>query len=122
MLQFRDNETLANCILTVYAKTKETFVIILDEYDSLVRNQFGTDLFAEYLEFLNGLFKSDTLSNAISLAYITGILPVVRDRVQSKLNNFDEYTMLDALQLAEYVGFTEEEVKPLCEKYGMDFI
>ena len=81
MLQFRDNETLANCILTVYAKTKETFVIILDEYDSLVRNQFGTDLFAEYLEFLNGLFKSDTLSNAISLAYITGILPVVRDRV-----------------------------------------
>ena len=122
MLQFRDNETLANCILTVYAKTKETFVIILDEYDSLVRNQFGTDLFAEYLEFLNGLFKSDTLSNAISLAYITGILPVVRDRVQSKLNNFDEYTMLDALQLAEYVGFTEEEVKPLCEKYGMDFL
>ena len=120
-IKFRDNETIANCILEVYAKTNETFVIILDEYDCLVRNQFGTHLFDDYLMFLNGLFKSATVSNAISLAYITGILPVVRDRVQSKLNNFWEYTMFDALQLAEYVGFTEDEVKPLCEKYGVDF-
>lgn len=120
-IKFRDNETLANCMLEVYAATDETFVIILDEYDCLVRNQFGTHLFADYLEFLNGLFKSETLSNAISLAYITGILPVVRDRVQSKLNNFREYTILKAYNLAEFVGFTEKEVKPLCRKYKVDF-
>ncbi len=114
-------ESIADCMLEVYAATNETFVIILDEYDCLVRNNFGSGLFDSYLEFLNGLFKSEPLSDAISLAYITGILPVVRDRVQSKLNNFDEYTVLDAYQLSEYVGFTEEEVKPLCEKYGVDF-
>lgn len=120
-ITFRENDTLANCMLSVYAKTGETFVIILDEYDCLVRNSYGTELYSDYLRFLNGLFKSEPLSNAISLAYITGILPVVRDRVQSKLNNFREFTMLDALQFAEYVGFTEDEVKPLCEKYGIDF-
>ena len=43
---------------------------------------------------MNGLFKSDTLRPAIALAYLTGILPIVRDKVQSKLNNFDEYTIL----------------------------
>ncbi|MBO4334074.1 MAG: AAA family ATPase [Paludibacteraceae bacterium] len=120
-IQFGEKDTIGKCILRVYAATKETFVIILDEYDCLVRQQFGSELFNNYLEFLNGLFKSDTLRPAISLAYITGILPVVRDRVQSKLNNFEEYTTIDAYELSEYVGFTEEEVKPLCEKYGVDF-
>ena len=120
-IKFRDNETLANCMMEVYSATGETFVIILDEYDCLVRNQFGTNLFANYLEFLNGLFKSDTLKPAIALAYLTGILPIVRDRVQSKLNNFREYTILNAYNLAEFVGFTEKEVKPLCKKYKVDF-
>ena len=120
-IKFRDNETLANCMMEVYSATGETFIIILDEYDCLVRNQFGTNLFADYLEFLNGLFKSDTLKPAIALAYLTGILPIVRDRVQSKLNNFREYTILNAYNLAEFVGFTEKEVKPLCKKYKVDF-
>ncbi len=120
-IEFDDNATIANCIQDVYAATNETFVIILDEYDCLVRDQFGTHLFADYLEFLNGLFKSNTLRPAISLAYITGILPVVRDRVQSKLNNFREYTILNAYNLAEFVGFTEEEVQPLCAQYNVDF-
>nr|MCR5454815.1 AAA family ATPase [Bacteroidales bacterium] len=120
-IDFSQCESIADCILRVYATTGETFVIILDEYDCLVRDQFGTHLFADYLEFLNGLFKSDTLRPAIALAYLTGILPIVRDRVQSKLNNFEEYTILNSYNLAEFVGFTEKEVKPLCKKYKVDF-
>ena len=120
-VKFDYAESIADCMLRVYNATGERFVIILDEYDCLVRDSFGTDLFKDYLEFLNGLFKSNTLRSAIALAYITGILPVVRDRVQSKLNNFEEYTILDARNLAEFVGFTKEEVIPLCEKYGMDY-
>ena len=46
---------------------------------------------------------------------------MVRDKVQSKLNNFEEYTILDAGELAEYVGFTSDEVRMLCDEYGMDF-
>jgi len=120
-IKFDPNDTIAKCMLRVYAATGETFVIILDEYDCLVRDTFGTHLFADYLEFLNGLFKSNTLKPAISLAYLTGILPIVRDRVQSKLNNFREYTILDAFNLAEFVGFTEQEVRTLCKKYKVDF-
>ena len=120
-VKFTPNASIANCIQDVYKATGERFVIILDEYDCLVRDEFGTDLFADYLKFLNGLFKSETLRPAIALAYITGILPVVRDRVQSKLNNFEEYTIIDARNLAEFVGFTKEEVIPLCEKYGIEY-
>ena len=33
---------------------------------------------------------------------------------------FDEFSMLDPGPLAAYVGFTEEEVQKLCERYQMD--
>ncbi|MBQ9063323.1 MAG: AAA family ATPase [Eubacterium sp.] len=118
---FRDTDSLARCILRVYAATQETFVILLDEYDVMVREQVSDQLFQEYLSFLNGLFKSDTLRPAISLAYLTGILPIVRDKVQSKLNNFEEYTILDADCFAEYVGFTGEEVEQLCGEYNVSY-
>lgn len=120
-VRLEEDDSLAQSILRVYSATGETFVILMDEYDVLVREQVNSDLFAEYLSFMNGLFKSDTLRPAISLAYLTGILPVVRDKVQSKLNNFEEYTILDAEDLAEFVGFTGEEVESLCNANGIDF-
>ena len=119
-INFSDNDTLAECLIKVYEKEEQSFIIIIDEYDVLVREQVSKPLFDKYLRFLNGLFKSDTLRPAISLAYLTGILPIVRDKIQSKLNNFREYTILNAVQLSEYIGFTSEEVKSLCEEYGMD--
>ena len=120
-IAFGERESVGNCILKAYAQKGEKFVVIIDEYDVLVRENVSKELFSQYLGFLNGLFKSDTLRPAISLAYITGILPVVRDKVQSKLNNFDEFTILDANELAEFVGFTGDEVRALCQKYGVDF-
>ena len=120
-INFNPKESVGNCILKAYAKKNEHFVIIMDEYDVLVRENVSEKLFHQYLDFLNGLFKSNTLRPAISLAYLTGVLPVIRDRIQSKLNNFDEYTILSAGKLAEFIGFTGEEVKELCEKYNADY-
>ena len=114
-------DTLPLALQKVYAKTEQTFVIIIDEYDVLVRERVNDRLFEEYLDFLNGLFKNSTLSPAISLAYLTGILPIVRDKIQSKLNLFTEYSMTNPMNLAEFVGFTAEETKGLCEQYGMDY-
>ena len=120
-VEIAEDDSLAEAILNVYSTTNEEFIIIIDEYDVLVREQVNEGLFNAYLGFLNGLFKSDTLRPAIALAYLTGILPVVRDRIQSKLNNFEEYTILDAGELAEYVGFTVSEVRKLCDTRGVDF-
>ena len=120
-LDFSGDNTLDQCILKVYAKTNEKFVIIIDEYDVLIRERVSKELFEDYLSFLNGLFKDTTLRPAIALAYITGIIPIVRDKIQSKLNEFTEYTMLRPRQFAGMIGFTEEEVKELCEKYDMDY-
>ena len=115
------DNSIDKCILKVYKETGDKFVIIIDEYDVLIREKVSPSLFERYLEFLNGLFKGTTIRPAIVLAYITGIIPIVRDKVQSKLNEFTEYTMLRPRQFAGMIGFTEEEVKELCEKYDMDY-
>ncbi len=41
--------------------------------------------------------------------------------VLNRYYSFREYTILDAGPLAEFIGFTGEEVQSLCEEYAMDF-
>lgn len=45
-------------------------------------------LFESYLDFLSSLFKNSTVKPAISLAYLTGILPIVRDLRKKKFSHF----------------------------------
>ena len=52
---------------------------------------------------------------------MTGILPIKKYGSHSALNMFTEYSMTDPGELAEYFGFTEQEVFTLCEKYEMNF-
>lgn len=120
-LDFTDCNSVTDCIAEVYKAKKEQFVIIIDEYDVIVRDNPGDALLEKYRNFLNSLFKNADISPAIALAYITGILPVIRDKIQSKLNNFEEYTMLYPLELAEFIGFTAEEVSDLCKTYNISF-
>ena len=84
-------------------------------------NNVPASLRTEYIELLNSLFKGAEAQEAISLAYLTGILPIYREIVQSKLNNFTEYTMLNPDQFAQYFGFTENEVRKLCLEKKADF-
>ena len=120
-INFSGCESLADYLQQVYAKTGETFIVIIDEYDVLIREQEGDEEFKPYLGFLNSLFKNAELKPAISLAYLTGILPIMKDMIQSKLNTFDEVNMLNIEPYTEFTGFTNDEVKALCEKYKRDF-
>ena len=52
----------------------------------------------------------------MALAYMTGILPIKKYSSGSSLNMFDEFTILNDMIYGEYFGFTEEEVKMLCDK------
>ena len=120
-VQMDKNESLASALLKIYKQTGETFILLFDEYDVLVREKVHSSLFEGYLDFLSSLFKNNNLKSAISLAYLTGILPIVRDKIQSKMNEFEEYSMTNARSFAQFAGFTEEEVEKLCEEYGLDF-
>ncbi|RRK33700.1 AAA family ATPase [Schaedlerella arabinosiphila] len=115
-------DSLPDSLAAVNKVTGQKFIIIIDEWDCLIRDEAeNTELLEEYITLLRGLFKGSTPTEFIHLAYLTGILPIKKIKTQSALNNFDEFTMLDAGILAPYVGFTEKEVEALCEKYSKDF-
>lgn len=106
----------------VYHKTQRQIVIILDEWDCVIRNYADKPQIVHgYLQFLHDMFKCEEAKTFLALAYITGILPIKQLENESALNNFDEYTMLTSGVLTPYYGFTELEVRSLCEQYGMNF-
>ena len=105
----------------IYSITGIPFVIIIDEWDCVIRNNTDKELVHKYLQFLHTLFKSEESKSFLSLSYITGILPIKKIKDEAALNNFRGYTMLKSRMFTEYYGFTEEEVKDLCQKYDMDF-
>ena len=119
--QLDKNRTLADNIITIYNETNTKFVMILDEYDVLVREKVNNQDLDNYLGLLNTLFKGDAISEAFALIYLTGIFPIIKDKIQSKLNNFIEYSIITPRDLAGLIGFTEDEVKDLCNKFDMNF-
>lgn len=113
---------LSSALAQIYNDTKEQFIIIIDEWDALFREAKGTkELQRRYINLLRGLFKSNRANGFLKMAYLTGILPIKKYNTQSAMNNFREYTMLKPGALAEYVGFTECEVRELCGRYGLEF-
>ena len=117
-----ENLTLSDALSRIKETTGHKFIIIIDEWDVLIRDQ-STNKKAqeEYINFLRGLFKGVEPTKYIELAYLTGILPIKKQTTQSALNNFYEFTMLNPGRFAPYIGFTEDEVKQLCTRYGQEF-
>jgi hypothetical protein len=118
-IDFFDINDLVLTLEDVYNETNNSFIFIIDEWDCIFR-VYKEDKEAQerYLDFLRDLLKDQSY---VSLAYMTGILPVKKYGTHSALNMFDEYSILYPKELACFMGFTEEEVKNLCEEHDMTF-
>lgn len=114
--------TAFGALSEVNLKTGERFIVIIDEWDVLIRDESARpDVQENYINFLRGMFKGSEPSKFILLAYLTGILPIKKLKTQSALNNFSQFTMLSPGPLSPYIGFTEKEVQKLCDRYQQNF-
>ena len=114
------DKSILSCVLEdVFQEYKIPFVIIIDEWDCIFRvHKNDLESQKKYLDFLRDLLKDQSY---VSLAYMTGILPIKKYGEHSAINVFYEYSMIDAKPIEEFTGFTEEEVQELCEQYHMSF-
>lgn len=118
----QDIDSLPVALSHINEITGKKFIILIDEWDALFREaKNDEDLQKEYIRLLRGLFKSSQTDKMIEAAYMTGILPIKKYGTQSALTDFREYTMIQPKKLAKYVGFTEDEVKKLCDQYELNF-
>ncbi|HAG69086.1 MAG TPA: hypothetical protein DCL38_03845 [Lachnospiraceae bacterium] len=105
----------------VYQEEKCRFIVIIDEYDCIIRDAPENEkLIRRYLKYLRGFFKTEESKHFLALGYITGILPIKKINGESALNNFIEYTMTDPKDLVGFFGFTQEEINGLCKRYDRD--
>lgn len=108
-------------LLMAVELTGHKFIMPIDEWDAPIRET--PEIQKMYLQFLRMLFKgSGTTDRIFAAAYMTGILPIRKDGSQSAISDFRELTMVFPGNFAEYVGFTEKEVKELCQEYENDFL
>lgn len=130
---YKADDDLMGCLQSIYRQTGERFFFIIDEWDAICREFPSRQKFKdssvetlstemdEYVMFLRRLFKTDDSDLVFAGAYITGILPIVKFKTESALNNFWEYSMVDPGGLAPYFGFTRDEVEKLCIQHGLGF-
>ncbi|MCR4657369.1 MAG: ATP-binding protein, partial [Lachnospiraceae bacterium] len=115
-------ENTAQAIFMVYQREKRQFVVIIDEYDCIIRDAPDNEaLILQYLKYLRGFFKTEESRHFLALGYITGILPVKKVDGESALNNFTEYTMTNPGELVQYFGFTLNEINKICHGNPEDY-
>lgn len=91
------------------------FMFIIDEWDMVFHLSWVSNEDREaYLLFLRSLLKGQAY---VELAYMTGILPIVKYSDGLELNMFVEYQMTTMERYSEYFGFTEQEVDRLYDIY-----
>ena len=120
--ELSDCTELEECLIRCVNITGRKFIFVIDEWDALIRETKDTAIHDAYLNLLRGLFKnSDVTPYVVAATYMTGILPIKKDGSQSAISDFREYSVVKPGKFAGYTGFTEEEVKVLCEQNDMDF-
>ena len=117
----RERDDLMDILYRISESTGERFVMIIDEWDAILR-EMGADEYVttSYVDLLRRLFKGSGSNTVFAGAYLTGILPIKKYNTESALNNFREYTMIRPGKMADALGFTHDEVQTLCREHGMD--
>ena len=79
----KENITLPDMLSRIYDATGRKFIVIIDEWDVLIRDEANNQrVQEEYIKFLRGMFKGVEPTKYIALAYLTGILPIKKLKTQ----------------------------------------
>lgn len=116
-------DSLTDSLIRCVDKTGRSFIFIIDEWDALIREaKEDPEAQKRYLNLLREWFKNNNFTpQVVAAAYMTGILPIKKDGSQSAISDFIEYPILDPDGFAGFTGFTECEVRKLCDGNGMSF-
>jgi len=107
---------LSRCLEQYYGKKT---IILIDEYDVPLENAFVRHFYDEMVTLIRTMFSAALKTNpSLEFAVITGCLRISKESIFTGLNNLKVISILNE-QYDEYFGFTEDEVKAMCDYYGM---
>ena len=111
------NSLLILCkIIELYHGVKP--IVLIDEYDNPINSSFNKNAYEQILSFMKGFYSSVLKDNThMSFAVVTGIMQIAKESIFSGLNNLRVNNIFTE-KFDERYGFTESEVKEICEYYG----
>ena len=114
-ITLHEDNAIWDMLTQIFLETGEKFIFVFDEWDYIFHQNFVSDVEKQsFIKFLSTLLKDQPY---VSLAYMTGILPISKYSSGSELNMFTEYTMVNQNRFSEAFGFTENEVDDLYHRY-----
>ena len=117
-----EGDDLMAFLIRIAIECKQQFIFIIDEWDAICREfPAGSEAMDRYVGWLRRMFKSVDAMRVFAGVYMTGILPIKKYKTESALNNFQEYSMVEPIDMASYFGFTKAEVKMLADKHHADY-
>lgn len=101
------------------AHYKKAPIIIIDEYDTPIQEEYSGDFYNEIIGFMRNFFSGAFKDNRnLSYGFLTGILRVAQESIFSGLNNLTVNSVMDE-EYDNYFGFTADEVSQMLDYYGM---
>lgn len=110
-------KTLTEVLKNYY---NERTIILIDEYNVPLENAYKKGFYNEAIPFIRHLFSSGVKSNnSLKFAVFTGCLRVSKESIFTGLNNLRVCSILSK-EYSTCFGFTEEEVKQVCDDYNLN--
>ena len=108
---------LSECLKAYHGKGT---IILMDEYDVPLENAWHEGFYNEMVGFIRSFFETTFKTNAaLEKAVITGCLRISKESIFTGMNNLYVNSVLDK-NYGEYIGFTDAEIKQMCEYYDLD--
>lgn len=107
---------LSDCLHNIYSKN---VIILIDEYDVPLENSYFCKFYDQMINLIRSTFESALkTSSSLEFAVLTGCLRISKESIFTGLNNLNVYPVTDNA-MAQYFGFTEQEVKRLADYYNL---
>ncbi len=107
---------LSKCLEMYYGKK---VIILIDEYDVPLENAYLRGFYQQMVDFIRSFFEAVLKTNSsLEFAVVTGCLRISKESIFTGLNNLKTISILDEMY-DEYFGFTDDEVRKMCEDYQL---
>jgi hypothetical protein len=109
-------KTLSELLCKHYGRN---VVLLIDEYDVPLDKAFDAGYYNEMVSLIRNMFGNALKTNdSLWMAVLTGCLRISKESIFTGLNNLKVHSITN-VQLNEYYGFTDEEVKELLTYYDL---
>ena len=93
-------------------------IILFDEYDNPINHAYGKPFLKDVINTMRDILSSALKGNeSLEFGVVTGVMQIAKESIFSGLNNL-RVNNIFSKDFDESFGFTDEEVKRICEDNG----